>query len=115
MISHFSFSHENPKLATYNFGHNGMELVARNCEGTVIISTFNSKMTIREDIARKIYDLYLNNQLNPNTRITIDGHEANVTGKLIIKKKKTLTVVNFYYETVEWDSGLTEVYKKNLG
>jgi hypothetical protein len=115
IISQFSFSQENKKVETYNFGHNGMEFVARSSKGTVIISTFNSKMTIREDIASIVYDLYMANKLETDKTVTINGCEANVTGKCIIRKKDKLTVVDFYYEIIEWNSGLTEIYKKNLG
>lgn len=100
-----------PKVETYNYGQNGMELVARSKKGVIIVSTFNSKMTIRQDIARKLYDLYLANKLQSDKKITVEGNEADVTGKCVIRKKNTLTAVDFYYEVVEWDSGLKEVYE----
>lgn len=105
---------ENPKVTTYSYGHNGMEYVARNKNGTVIISTFNSKMTIRQEIAYKIYDLYLDKKLENDTKITVYGNEADVTGKCIIRKKDNLTAVDFYYETVSWCSGQKEIFKKNI-
>jgi hypothetical protein len=114
IASCFSFSKGEPKVVTYSYGQNGMELVARSCNGLVIISTFNSKMTIRQEIARKIYDLYLANKLQNNKKITVDGFEADVTGKCVIRKKNNLTAVDFYYEIVEWDSGLKEIYKNTL-
>lgn len=114
IVSCFSFSKGEPKVLTYNYGQNGMELVARSKKGVVIISTFNSKMTIRQDIARKVYDLYLANKLQNNQKVTVDGIEADVTGKCVIRKKNTLTAVDFYYEVVEWDSGLKEIYKNTL-
>jgi hypothetical protein len=72
-------------------------------------------MTIRRDIANKIYDLFLNNKLETNKQVTVSGTDANVTGKCFIRKKNNLTVVDFYYETVDWNSGLREIYKKRLG
>lgn len=108
----FAFSDEDPKVETYNYGHNGMEFVARSKKGVVIVSTYNSKMTIRQDIARKLYDLYIANELRSNQKITVNGAEANVTGKCVIRTKNSLTVVDFYYEIVNWNSGLKEVYKK---
>ncbi|MFY0482415.1 hypothetical protein ACI6PS_07390 [Flavobacterium sp. PLA-1-15] len=104
------FSQQN--TATYDYGHNGMELVATKSNETVIINNFNAKMTIREDIAEKLLDLYNANGLITDTDITVIGDEAKVNGKIIIQKKDKLTSVNFYYEKVEWNSGLTEVYKK---
>jgi hypothetical protein len=35
-----------------------MELIAKSSKNVVIISTFNAKMSIREDIARRVYSLY---------------------------------------------------------
>ncbi|MGL2966443.1 hypothetical protein [Flavobacterium sp. XGLA_31] len=112
LCSSFAFSNEEPKIKTYNYGQNGMELVSRSKKGTVIISTFNAKMTIRQDIAAKVYDLFLANKLENNKKVTVKGLEANVTGKCVIKKKKDLTAVEFYYETVDWNNGIKEVYKK---
>jgi hypothetical protein len=112
LMTSIAFSNEEPKIKTYNFGHNGMELIARSKKGTVIISTFNSKMSIRQDIANKIYDLYLTGQLETNKKVTVLGNEANVTGKCVIRKKKDLTAVDFYYEVVDWNTGIKEIYKR---
>ncbi|MEM0541160.1 hypothetical protein WFZ85_00880 [Flavobacterium sp. j3] len=106
VLSCFAFSNEGPKVTTYSYGHNGMEYVARSKNGTVIISTFNSKITIRQDIATKLYKMYINNELENKNRVTICGSDADVTGKCIIKKKDSLTTVDFYYETVEWVLGI---------
>lgn len=109
----FAFSdNEEPKVTTYSYGHNGIEYVARNKNGMVIISTFNSKMTIRQEIAHKIYYLYLDKKLENDSRVTVYGDEADVTGKCVIKKKDNLTTVDFYYESVQWCSGQKEIYQK---
>ncbi|MGV3697189.1 hypothetical protein [Flavobacterium sp.] len=110
IVTCFAFSKGEPRVETYNYGQNGMELVARSNKGVIIVSTYNSKMTIRQDIARKLYDLYLANKLQNNKKITVEGSQADVTGKCIIRKKNSLTAVDFYYEVVDWDSGLKEVY-----
>lgn len=113
VLSCFGFStNEDPIVTTYNYGHNGMELVARSKKGTVIISTFNSKMTIRKDIANNVYAMYIANKLENNKKVTVAGAEANVTGKCIIRKKKDLTAVDFYYEIVNWNNGHKEIYKR---
>lgn len=114
IVSCFAFSKGDRDVETYNYGQNGMELVARSKKGVIIVSTFNSKMTIRKEIARKLYDLYLANKLQSNKKITVDGVEADVTGKCFIRKKNTLTAVDFYYEVIDWKSGLKEVYKNTL-
>jgi hypothetical protein len=108
-------SQERQIVSTYHFGHNGMEFIAQTKKGMVIISTFNSKMGIREDIASKVYAMYLDNRIESNKKITVNGDEADVTGKCVIKNKNGLVVVDFYYETIEWCSGIKEIYKKKLG
>lgn len=113
IMSCFAFTEGGPKIETYSYGHNGMEFVARSKEGMIIVSTFNSKMTIRQDIAYKIYQLYANDRLTTSDKITICGDEADVTGRCIIRKKDNLIAVEFYYELIEWKSGLKEMYKKN--
>ncbi len=112
LYSCYAFSTEDPKVIVYNHGQNGMELVAKSKNGTIIISTFNAKMTIRQDIARKIYDLYKSTPIESNSKIKVKGEEACVTGKCVIRKKKDLVVIDFYYQTVEWNSGQIEIYKK---
>jgi hypothetical protein len=67
-------------------------------------------MTIRRDIADKLFQLYRENRLETNKEFLVVGEIANVIGKCIIRKKDNLTVVDFYYETVLWDDGLTEIY-----
>jgi hypothetical protein len=114
-ITELAFSQEIKRIETYKHGQNGMELVVRSKKETVIISTYNSKMTIRQEIARKLYAMYLQNKVFSQKTLTIDGDNAKVTGKCVIRKKNNLVVVDFYYETVQWDSGLTEIYKNNLG
>jgi hypothetical protein len=44
-----------------------MELIAKSSRDVVIISTFNAKMSIREDIAKKVYSLYSENKLENNS------------------------------------------------
>ena len=108
-------SQERQIVSTYHFGHNGMEFIAQSKKGMVIVSTFNSKMGIREDIASKVYAMYLDNKIESNKKITVNGDHADVTGKCVIRKRDGLVVVDFYYEIIEWCSGIKEIYKKKLG
>jgi hypothetical protein len=112
VMSCFAFNEGDSKVQTYSYGHNGMEFVAREGKGMIIVSTYNSKMTIRQDIAYKIYQLYANDKLIAGPKTTICGEEADVTGKCIVRKRDNLISLDFYYELVEWKSGLKEIYKK---
>ena len=115
LLTQVAFAQEKKKIETYSFGQNGMELIAKSSKDVVIISTFNAKMNIREEIARKVYSLYAENKLETNKKYTISGNEASVTGKCVIRKKNNLIAIDFYYEKIEWYSGLIEIYKKFLG
>ncbi|WP_353087269.1 hypothetical protein [Flavobacterium sp.] len=45
-------------VKTYRFGYNGMELIATSPKETIIVSTYNYKLSIKEDIANKVYQYY---------------------------------------------------------
>ena len=109
LMSCNSFSQKLPKTVPYKYGHNGMELIAESKKGTVIISTYHSKPAIKEDLAQKVYTAFLEQKITTGKLITIFGANAKVTGKCIVRKKDNLTLVDFYYQKIEWNSGLTEV------
>lgn len=97
-----------PKKAFYKNGQNGIELISQSKSGTVVISTYNAKLTIKDEIAQNFYQKYLKNEVKTDSIMVIVGKTATVTGKCKIVKKAKLTSVNFYYEKVEWASGLIE-------
>jgi len=69
-------------------------------------------MNIKAEIAQKVYEKFRRNTLCTGDIITIEGNDAKVIGRLEVEKKGKLIAVNFYYQTVLWNSGLTEIYKK---
>lgn len=99
------------ETSTYAYGHNGIELIAKNKTKTIIISTFNSKPTIKEDIAQKVFERYLNDDLSAQKTIQIETDTAKVSGYCTIRTKNNLTALDFYYEKVIWDNGEIEIYK----
>jgi hypothetical protein len=107
LISQLSIAQAGKK-EFYKNGQNGIELISQSKSGTVIISTYNAKMTIKDEIAQNFYQRYLKNEVKTDSIIVIVGKTAKVTGKCKILKKAKLTSVNFYYEKIEWSSGLVE-------
>lgn len=97
-----------PKKEFYKNGQNGIELVSESKSGTVVISTYNAKMAIKDEIAQNFYQRFLKEEVKTDSLMIIIGKTAKVTGKCKIVKKAKLTSVNFYYEKVEWASGLIE-------
>jgi len=113
LVANLSFCQEKPKVSTYKHGYNGMELIVKHDSGKmIVVSTFNSKKELKEDVAQKLYQLYKDSNILNGDSIKIKSENAIVTGKCVINQKGKLTSLNFYYETIEWDSGLTEIYKK---
>lgn len=110
VISQFTMA-QAPSKAYYKFGQNGIELILKTDLGTDVISTYNAKMTIKNEIARNFYLRYLNNEVKSDSTIVVVGKEAKVTGKCKIIVKNKMTSINFYYEKVEWASGLIEEYR----
>jgi hypothetical protein len=115
LLTNIISAQENKKIETYSFGQNGMELIAKSKKEVVVVSTYNAKMSIREEIAEKVYSLYTENKLEHNKKYTIAGNQANVTGNCIIRRKNNLIAIDFYYEKIEWYNGLIEIYKKFIG
>lgn len=107
-----SFAQDKLKTSTYKYGHDGMEMIISSKAETIIVSTFNAKSTIKKDIAEKLYDLFRFNTLCTGDILTIKGNDAKVIGRLELKKNGKLTSINFYYQSIEWNTGLKEVYKK---
>ena len=103
------FAQQKTKTVTYKHGQNGIEFIVKNNDGMVVISTFKAKVTIKDEIAEKVYALYQSKKVVPNQVVTIVGKNATVTGRYAIEKKGNLTSVDFIYERVEWNSGLVEV------
>jgi len=89
-----------------------MEYVVITKNETTIVSTFNSKYQIKDEIATNVYHKIKSGDFKTGATLVISGSNAKVTGKCFIKKNGKLTSLNFYYEKVEWDNGLTEIYKK---
>jgi DNA integrity scanning protein DisA with diadenylate cyclase activity len=108
-----AFSQEQKKITTYKNGYNGMEYIVNSNSETTIVSTFNSKHKIKDEIAENVYNEIKKCQLNNGDTLIIKIDKAIVTGKCYFQKKGKLTAINFYYEKVEWASGDTELYVNN--
>ena len=112
VIFTFNWSYAQNTSITYQHGQNGMELIATTKTGTIVVSTFNAKMAIRQDIAYKIFKLYQQNSIQHNTLVTVFGNDAKVLGKCFVKKRNNLTSIEFYYNKVFWHNGIVEVNGK---
>ena len=111
LATYCSFGQNTKKVEQYNYGKNGIEYIAKSKSGkTVIVSTFNSRPTIKDEVAEHVYNYFREKAPQNGDKITILASGAIVKGTCFIKVKENLTSVEFHYETVEWNTGLTEVY-----
>ena len=108
-----SFAQKHKKVVAYNYGKNGIEYIAKSKSGkTFVVSTFNSRPLIKDEVAAKVFDYFREKLPKDGDKITIITKKALVKGTCHFKVKEDLTSIEFYYETVEWKSGVTEAYTK---
>jgi len=110
--SYFSYSQSIQKVEPYQYGKNGMEYIVKSSTGKmIVVSTFNSRPTIIEEVAERMYVYFRDKNPNDGDKITLLTNDAVVKGTCYIKTKDHLTSVEFFYESVEWNNGITEVYQ----
>lgn len=95
----------------YHYGKNGMEYIVKYKSGrTVIVSTFNSRPDLIEPISIAMFDYYKENHPKSGSRIQLRTEGALVYGTCKITSIQNLTSIEFHYESVERETGITEVY-----
>lgn len=111
LSTYCTYAQSSKKVEQYNYGKNGIEYIAKSKSGkTIIVSTFNSRPTIKDEVAVNVFNYFREKAPQDGDKITILASGAVVNGTCYIKVKDNLTSVEFHYETVEWNNGLTEVY-----
>jgi hypothetical protein len=111
LSTYCTYAQSSKKLEQYNYGKNGIEYIAKSKSGkTIIVSTFNSRPTIKDEVAVNVFNYFREKAPHDGDKITILANGAIIKGTCYIKVKDNLTSVEFHYETVEWNNGLTEVY-----
>ena len=106
-----TFVYSQKRVEYYNYGYDGMESVnrVRGSDSMLIYSNYKSRPLIRREVCDSILKHYRNLK-NGNYVVTI--RNSKITGTLKIIRKHNLVSVNFYYEKVEHEDGLIEIYKK---
>ncbi len=99
---------QTPTIEYYKNGQDGIELIYKTKTNTTIISTYNSKILLKKEIAENLYKF---SNINPETNdsiIKIATDKAIVTGSYKVSKNDNLKNVNFSYQRIEWETGLIE-------
>jgi hypothetical protein len=111
LTTYCTFAQSSKKEEQYSYGKNGIEYIAKSKSGkTIIVSTFNSRPTIIDEVATNVFNYFREKAPQDGEKITILANEAVVKGIYNIKVKGNLTSIEFHYETVDWNNGLTEIY-----
>ena len=96
----------------YKNGQNGIELIYKSKISTIIISTYNAKIALKKEVAQNLYEFVKQNPNIIDSLINVKTDQAIVKGCCKVMKRNSLTSVNFYYERIEWFSGLVEEYSE---
>jgi len=112
VTSFCSFAQNTKKVEHYSYGKNGIEYITKSDLGTTIVSTFNSRPEIKDEIAINVFNYYKAKSPKNGEKITILAKDAMVLGTCYITKNEKVTSIEFHYEKVEWKNGLTEIYSK---
>lgn len=107
-MSQYAYCQTKSSPIKYKYGENGIELIAKDNFETIVVSTFKSKLSIKDEIAEKIYAFYKQNKNKKKAILSIDGSKAKITGIYTVKKNGKLVAVDFKYEKIEWENGLVE-------
>ncbi len=100
------------KVEYYQNGQSGIEIISKSKKGiTIIVSTYNAKLNIKNEVAQKFLEYYNKNNNIADSIIKLKIKDALVIGKCKLLKKDKVTNAGFYYQRVEWLNGLIEEYK----
>jgi hypothetical protein len=108
LIFFVTFSYSQFKPVYYNHGYEGIEIVAKYKDSTLIYSNKAAKATIRKEVGDSIVKKYKSLK---EGKLTVRISNAEIIGTIKIERKPRLIHVTFSYEKVKWDSGLQEEYK----
>lgn len=100
-----------PRTEYYKNGQNGIELIAKQHDNTIIVSTYDSRPSLKEAIAKAAFDLYNSKVVLRDKIVTIKTPVAVVTGNCKIRITEKCTNISFYFQKIVWNSGLTEIHE----
>jgi len=108
-----TFVYSQQKTVYYNYGYDGMESVnnVRGSDSMLIYSNYRSRPLIRREVCDSILKKYRSLRNGP---FIVDIKGAKVFGKLEIDRKHNLVSVKYYYEKVNYNDTLIEIYKKPI-
>lgn len=98
------------QVQNYTYGYEGMEIVSRWRDSTLIYSHSGAKAIIRREVGDSIVKMY-SRDLIKDGDLKVKIGSAEIIGKIKIQRVKRLISVTFTYFRVIWNSGLIEEYR----
>ena len=104
-------SEKESNIEYYRTGQNGIELIARKNNLTIVVSTYDSRPVLKEAAAQYIYEKFDRGEINKDTVLTFELPDAVVTGLCKVQLSKKITNLGFYFQKIYWKNGLTEIHQ----
>lgn len=114
LASSFSYSQEK-KFSSYQYGKNGIDYIITYESGNmIVVSTFNARVDLIDPVAKAMFYYYTQHKPKSGDLVSLQVDGAKVTGTCKVWESENLTSVEFHYETIMRDNGITELYKSPL-
>ena len=111
LLTTFVYSQQKVVYYNYGYGYDGMEKIGRVADSTLVYSNFQARPEIRAEVADSVLSKY--RKLKEGLLI-IKFKSGKVIGRLKLIKEERLILVNYYYDRIEYTTGLIEIYKKPI-
>ena len=105
-----TFVYSQQKIEYYTYGYDGMESISsvRSSDTMVVYSNYKSRPLIRREVCDSILKKY---RLLKNGPYIVNIKSAKVFGRLEIDRRHNLVSIRYYYEKVNYNDTLIEIYK----
>lgn len=100
-----------PRTEYYTVGQNGIELIGKLGAKRIVVSVYDANPLLKEEVAQTLLDLNIKKTLIDDGIIAITTAKAIVTGKCKIKADNKFTNIFFYFQKIQWKSGLTQIHQ----
>jgi len=98
------------KVHYYKYGYEGIELIGKINDSTIIYSHHLAKPTIRIEVADSIIHRYAKTR-KIKGNLVVCTSTAKVFGILTVTRTNKLVTLLFTYEKIIWNTGMVEMPK----
>ena len=99
------------RIVYYTNGHNGMELISKKADSTIVVSTYDSRPILKEQVAELLYRKFVSKEIIVDSLLKFSLPSATVIGLFKVEIFNTFTNLEFYFKKIYWNNGLTEIHE----